>query len=1383
MKTNNKTTYNINSDEHLKNIFEGNRYLELGIIDVEIISKLLANEVININKVTFFPIQNKGLGHSTHKDSSIKNNLPFMFYRMLAEGNPDIRLVITYGLYYYRQIDKKDKFAPIIFIPIRMYYENGKTYIQKISKPFENPELYTLIPTLSKQTFTQNESLTDIYSLDSVLKNLEKIKQGSVRIENYLTYVVKKREEIIINKKFFDSKNYEDVTLKKGNYYYSRMLTKNQKEIVDKAIKGENISFSGYAGTGKTTVLKNIIINGLAKKKKMLYISDSLESINDVANFLKENGLYDYCLNMCRINDKSYDNKVEHSGLVDEKLKNVKQIVEEETTTLKEFEKILNSTVSNFKFVDLLKRFFLINSFEDVKNFKLEKPDDFEFIYKSEYQKISNALKLIDENLQKMQTFKNSVWSQIPHLNDIKHSDEVIDLIFDLYDEFKLLREKEIELENYGVKSITSFTMMRRCMVTIEEMFKQSYPSKWKKDINQFNKSKDTYSNLKEDFVKYEDMSQYMSKTYNNLDSIIIEDEIKKLYGSFYTEKDNSTIDDIIANRLQVQNINVTTILESKTFKDVNDKIKGILEFDIVTSDEAIEDFNEMIRIFFNYPIYGKLMSLIINDKDETAIQRLDHIYTSIVSLNKDIDDLINLNPKKNAKLIKIGNEKNPIVQRHSQIKKKITKLEKEYKEISNSNYINHEKVLEAIEVLKIYYKKIKYKDYGKNITDYILSFGIGNRKLNNELLAEYDNAYNKVVSNFGLLKNYGVSCNDLSFRDKLELLNNYNQYIIELFKSNDNVSSVILDNNSIISINTYYRIKEDEQKYNDMINYLRNNKEYKHLYEQFYNGEQTDYNLINRLVLIFNAYVNLFNSAELALSSLKKADKITELAREIVDLNNRIGDNLRLYTSIFKDSVSRYYFSNLEENISHLRVLTENKEELTYYLNVTSGIKVLDKYQLNGFINYIVNNDDVTLLSEKFDYLYYKQIIDKVLKGKQAVIRSNNYLFELEELLDKEDELCNAISQNTINLLLQNVPKQNFNRKNNQPYISKAKITLTKFEYAIEYLKENQFDMVLIDDAHMIHSGGYNGLFKNKQVIICGDHQFNKVANRNLISLVTTNKSYVLRKRVVIGPRMLTYGLPSTTSPFRINYLENRGCSAMQSNVVGYIFDLYTVNKNVKINWYIKEVENQFQAYEDIAFYFYEKGIETKEIIKFINENIHIVDIACNNYIHSDYDIIDLNEYYNEDSEIEARNYLEILKISKYGFVIYDKDDLLNKDNINYSFYNMLKELYQRENIFISTYNDQVSKVVAKLLEDRGYKVVYPSNGINLSVIKKNSDQLVSIIILYSNGFVYDVKSNYRFLKEIYQDEGHKIIFRTMLDLIDGPDEFIDGLCEAIDD
>lgn len=1382
MKIKNKTTYNINSDNHISNIFDGNRYVELGIIDVDIISSLLANNVININKITFFPILNKGLGRSTHKDAQIRNNLPFMFYRMLSEGNPEIRLVITYGLYYYRNIDKKDRFAPVIFIPIRMYYENNKTFIQKISKPFENPELYSLIPNLSKQALTQNESLNNIYALDNVLNNLQKHKPNSVRIENYLTYVVEKREEIIISKKFFDNKYSMDTSLKKGDYYYSRMLTKTQKEIVDRAIKGENISFSGYSGTGKTTVLKNIIINGLAKKKKMLYISSSKESIEDVSDFLKNNGLYEYCLNMCKYYDNYKDKVIENNEKVENDLNDVIQIVAEETSVIKEFERILNKNVSNFKFIDLLKRFFLINSFDEVKNFKLDIEDDFEFIYKSEYQKINNALILIDESLKKMDTFKDSVWSQIPYDNTIKNSSEVMSIINHLYDEFVELREKEIELENYGIKTIESFTMMRRYMVTIDEMFKQTFPSKWKKDINQFLNAKETYSSLKEDFIKFEDAEAYMNKTYANLDSINIDEEINKLYGEFYTEDDKEIINNIISNRTTVQNNNVNAILDTKAFKESIDKIKELTDCVLIDSDELIDDFRELINIFANYPLHGKLMNIIVSDKEESTILRMENIIEGINEITEEIKNLINENPKKHTKLIKAGKAKNEVVSKYNQLIKKKAKLEKEYKEITNSIYKNHDKVIETIFVIKHFYKKIKIKDYGKNLVDFILSLGIGNRKSMSEILFEFEENYNKVIANYNLLTEFNIQSSNLTFKERLELLNKFNQYIIELFKSNDKIANVILDSNQILSIDSYYTIKRNQCEYTEIINYLENHKQYKKLYEIYYNGSKTDYNLINRLILIFNAYNNLFVNSDLMLASIHKKDKISALSNEVTQLTNQIGENLRIYTSIFKDSVSRYYFSNLEENINHLKVLSDNREELDYYLNVTTGIKILDKYNLKGFIKYITNNDGVTLLPEKFDYLYYKKIIDRVLEGKEAVIKSSNYIYELEDLLEKEDELCKAISENTLKKLLDNVPKQVLNRKLNQSYITKAKITLSTLQYAIEYLKESQFDLVLIDDAHMINSGGFNGLFKSKQMIICGDHSLNKVANRNLISLVTTSKSYVLRKRMTISPRMMTYGLPSTTAPFRSNYSENKGLFIINSGVIEYIYNLYLYNNHVKINWFIKEVEDQYKAYEDIAEYFYEKGISTSNIIEFINENINIVDITWNNYIHSDYNIINFKDYYDIDSEIESKNYFEILKFSKFGLVVFDDEDLLHREDIDFAFYDLVKQLYNRENSFISTYTDEISKLVSTLLEARGYKVVHPSNGINLSVIKKNSDQLVSIIILYSNGFAYDVKNNYRFLKEIYQDEGHKIIFRTMLDLIDGPKEFIDGLCEAID-
>ena len=55
-----KNKFKIINSVHLRNIFENDYYLELGIIDVEVIKRLLKYEIININEIAFLPIQNKG---------------------------------------------------------------------------------------------------------------------------------------------------------------------------------------------------------------------------------------------------------------------------------------------------------------------------------------------------------------------------------------------------------------------------------------------------------------------------------------------------------------------------------------------------------------------------------------------------------------------------------------------------------------------------------------------------------------------------------------------------------------------------------------------------------------------------------------------------------------------------------------------------------------------------------------------------------------------------------------------------------------------------------------------------------------------------------------------------------------------------------------------------------------------------------------------------------------------------------------------------------------------------------------------------------------------------------------------------------------------------
>ena len=59
-----KNKFKIINSVHLRNIFENDYYLELGIIDVEVIKRLLKYEIININEIAFLPIQINALSNN-----------------------------------------------------------------------------------------------------------------------------------------------------------------------------------------------------------------------------------------------------------------------------------------------------------------------------------------------------------------------------------------------------------------------------------------------------------------------------------------------------------------------------------------------------------------------------------------------------------------------------------------------------------------------------------------------------------------------------------------------------------------------------------------------------------------------------------------------------------------------------------------------------------------------------------------------------------------------------------------------------------------------------------------------------------------------------------------------------------------------------------------------------------------------------------------------------------------------------------------------------------------------------------------------------------------------------------------------------------------------
>lgn len=1373
-----KNKLKIINSVHLRNIFENDYYLELGIIDVEVIKRLLNYEIINFNEITFLPIQNKGMGHSRSESEEIRDNLPYYFFRKFQDNNSLMHLVITYGLCYYRDFEKKDKFAPIIFIPITMYYEKNVTYVKMTSKPFENPALYNIFKKVNKLQFIQNENFHDIYSLDNVIFNFERINKGCTRLDNYLTFVERKKEDIIIyNKRKFDEDYFEQAPLFPKDVYYSQVLTKEQKSVVDRAVKGNDITFTGFIGTGKTTVLKNIIVNALYQKQKVLYLSNSLESINDVKNFLDERDLSNYYIDLCRIHQENKSISKQYTEVKAEEIETLEKELKEKLEVVNKFEKEMNKMTADFKLVEAIKKLFLVNDYEKMDEFDLKDLDNLDYLYKNEYINIYKALELIEQNSQKIKSFKDSVWNQIPYINNIKYVNQVINIVFQLNTGLKNLKEKVHLLEEFGVKKITSFSGVKRALEPIEKINISSIPNKWIDDFGIFKNAKEKYFNLEKEIVDYQNLEYDLSTKYINLNTINIDDEINFLYSDVFTKEECEKINNIITNIYDYEKeaSNVSNLLEG--FKNTINEVSKLLDWEYFDKDISINDINILAKLYLTYPISGKLLAMIMNNKDGKTLSRLEEIDDSISSIQEEINQAFISNPKL-SKLIK-NNPQSQAVVNYNQLIKKMGKLEKEYFEICDINYHNHKEVIETIRELKKYYTAINTHSNRKKIIDFILSINKNNRKEDESKFKAYNSLYDVINDEIKSYEKMGFVFDDKSIVNRVQELEKFTNYIHKLYESQERLlkTKVTTDKNYIL-IEEYYTIKNIIDNFDDTVNNLRTNDEFKYLYEFLYQGEQTDFKNISKIIKDFEQFVNTFESIDSAMDTLRRYSEIKELADSMNTLVDTIGGNLRLYSLIFKDSVSRYYFSNIEQNIDYLNSLLEGKEELVLYLNITKGLAVLNEYHLDKLIEYIVSKDNVNNLTNFFTYKYFKSLIKKDISNSENMLTSVEYFKYLEEIIELENKICKYNGNNIIYKIHQSTPST---LKNSRHLLLKAKVIFSTMAFAEEVIRKNQYDILLVDDAHLINEGKLENLFKDNQMIVCGDYQSNKVVNQNLISFVTNKNTDIFRSRLVQGPRKLTYNMSMTKSPFLNTYEANRGIKVVKENIEEVIYDFYVNDKNVKINYYIKNPDEQYEEFERISEYFYGRKVSPQEITRFINECLNIVELEKSNYMHSDYDIINFSDYYKENSQIMSNNYLEKLMISQKGLIILDEKGLLESD-INYCFYNRIKELYENDKVFLGEIGDEMSNRIASIFQERGYEVYFPSNGINITVKKKNSDELVSIVILFSNGFVSNVSSNYRFLKSIYSDKGHKMIIKTMLDLINGPKYFVDKLCEEID-
>lgn len=1390
------------NDVHLKNIFINDSYLELGIIDVKVIQRLLNYELINIDEITYFPVQNKGLGHSKLQDNTLRNYMPFHFFRCLAENNPKLQLFITYGLLQYRSLDNHERFMPIILIPISIYFENEDILVQMTSQPMENPMIYSVINN-PKIFFLQTYSYKDIYALDDALTTIDKMSDVSVRLDNYLTYGQIKEKDIILTYKnplikssIFGERNKVENNLfdrvylsNKQNIYTNIVLNKTQREVLNRLVNGESLNITGYNGTGKTTILKNYIVNNLSNNKKTLYISNSRESIKGMKDFLEQLMLTNYVVDLTdsfktiskNLITESYYDPTESIEPLVEQLNGYYKLIND-------YEIDINKSLYGFKFIEMIYNNYLIN-----KDLATKVPSDavqivsLSNIYKHEYEEIKKVLDEIEKSFKQIKSFRDSVWKEIPILNNITHDNQVFNVVFQLNTGLKQLREYEIALGNYGVRSISSFSEMKKYISPMDALVETDVPVEWKTDVNKFINAKNKYNELKEDIFVYQQAEYNLGTKYKNVNSIDIEKEIESLFKDIYTNDQIEIIEKLLINKVEVKRIIRSSFVDINDFNNLYLELKNFIKWDFLEKDEYLNEIIYLYELFNQHSINGRMITMVLHNHIDNDLIDINNIYKNIIQLNEELTILEKRNPKFKGLDFSKGNieYENELYRAYDTKQKKFKKLIRDYHELVGFSYHQHEKNVHAINALKKYYELIKNKKYRKIIVDFIQSLDENSYFKAISLMKIYVKAYNNLLDNIKYFEDYDVTFERNNVRERIDNFEKYLIFLSNMYLSNERMNTIVLDNElEYVKPKEYFKLKVEIDKLNEIIDYLKNNQQYQELYGYLYKGHETNALNILKIIHMFEEYISVFTSEKDIYNSFINYEELRKVVDSVVQLVNEIGENLRLYSMIFKDSVSRYYFSNIENNVEYLSKLLEAKEELTAYLSITHGIGILNKYKLNSIIDFIVKNDDVEGISSKFSDVYFGAMIKEYIKEYSSLKNTKEYIETLNKTIILEDVICKQKGIKFINEILKTIPVEAKKRRIKhfdypnyfRTHRNRLRVYLSNLNFVNTYYKYLDYEVIIIDDAHMLTSGEYNNLFKGKQVIICGDYQSNMIVNQNLLSLAKVVDTYNLKYRYVLGPRKLTNGLPQVTSPHQRELNENNGVKVIEKGLEEYLYTIYMQDCNVKINFFIKTIDHQREAYENICKAFYNKNIPFDEIEKILNNNIRICDINVRNYMSSDYNILYLKDYCFEDSQIVSSNLFEILLLAKNELIIYDHENNLLK-NIELSFFKSIKSLVVSENIFIHEKINKVTERIVKKLNEFGFNVYNTGNGVDMLIQKENEEELVTLLILFNNGNVSEVLNVYRDFYDQYVKTSHRVIIRTMVDLIAGEDIFMKGL------
>lgn len=1419
---------NINNSNHLKDIYAfTSNYLEIGTIDYKTMVRLLNYELINYEDITYLPIQNRGLGKSNVKDEDLQNILPFLFYENVHKKNHPLQLFLTYGLIKLKNEHNQEMFSPLVLIPIHIYLENNRCYIQQVSQPIENQVLLKYLNDVKKINIPSNEKLDNAYAIDRYCFSFEKIEGIKLDLECFLTYAPIIQQEIKLDHSKFDIlKNYDNYLYEHLFYpnekpiYYLDKLNRFQRYAVHSAYEGDNLVITGRLGTGKTTTLMNIAINAISQNKRVLYVSNMKETLDDIYSFFEKKNMQQYVTNF----SNSFASFHQGELIINHNYEEGKEIDFEPLFVnykfINDFEKAMTGRILDNRFIDVINELVLVSE----KEKQLLEIDNIASIYKFEYFDILKALKNIQDAMVQIGDFQNSIWKDIPIINNIKYPNQVYNLIYQVQKGFIILKqEKEILEKEFGFKEISNYAYFKNIIHNFQSTNIKNIPSNWL-DRPTYEKAKEEYRNLKNDIYILQELEYLISCKYVNLHEFDAKKEIDILFGSYFQKSDSDKINQIIHDRQNLIVKNRKCLLQTEIFNKAIHKIRNLMNWDFSLDNEVLIELVKLYDIIVDLNFNNKMIKIISDDQFENIYEKAKGHYHLIIKYQDEKESLF-----KGARDLKLGDLDSTVesfeqFNNNQPLKRSVYRLinnlkEKEPTVFSNqltrvkkfrelTNLINHENeafyelvgFYASEEVLNDFYDLNKYLSglQDKLIKSKIIKFlkkanDTPDRQSKNHL-KNFDlfvNSYQEILHLYEQLIVYQFNTPSSNFSCKLQFIKEFNGYLENLFASVDRYLAIIKKaEKEHVEVEDYFELHNSLEKLKELKANIKNNQKYQSLYQDLFADEKTDLNKVSRLLQSYKLYMECFKDQESVLSSIIQ-ENYDEISKRL-ELCNHTSENLnevfKIYFKIFKNSVSRYYYANFYDNLIYLDSLLKQKDELIIYLRITDNFKVLTKYRLEKFIDYIVELKDYNHLVTNFKYTYFTAVKNMYLQEYPYL--SNYKAFEscLGVSIELEDEIINEMEKRTFN----NIQKNSGNRFSifgvkNLDYNGYVRRTnnikhlfLTNTEVLNSFLNIKYYDLVIVDDAHLFNTNEYHLAIQGKQVVVAGELQLQKRVANNLISRLGSSRNINLNYRYSIMPRSLQNHISGLIGKIYENYYDNYGVEVISENILEYISLLFKQNNKCVVNLFVVSIERQRIIYEKLASLLLDEGFTTREIISIFTKQLNISDLEIGYLYNADYNIVFLDEYYDVNAEHIVVNEIDNLLLCKKKLIIYDNNNYLQED-VNSNFLIELRNIVNNQAVFHSPRLSDLLKMLVDKLEK--HKVTcYESNVVTLLVRKKS--KLLGVMIYWDdNKTNYDILNEYRDLELNIKRDAKKNIVVWSMELIESMDSVVERILGEIDD